>query len=93
MTIDTNFLPMPACAIQPIKAKMNDNENSTHLSVKIINDDLSTQCTLYWALLGADGQVNLYGNLFISGSSYQDWSGDNLFPFNYVATQLGLTFI
>ncbi|MHB8209066.1 hypothetical protein [Mucilaginibacter sp.] len=93
MTIDTTFKAMTACAIQPLKAKMNDAANSTHLGVRITYDDLLVVCTIFWALLGNDGTIYLSGDLTLGGTDYQGWSGDNMYPFTFAGTQLGLTFI
>jgi hypothetical protein len=93
MTIDTNFKTMTACAIEPVKAKMTDTESVTHLGVRIINDNLSTSCVLYWALMAADGTECLHGNAEITGNDYTNWSGDSLYPFAFVGALFNLTFI
>ena len=93
MTIDTTFTIMTASKIQPIKAIMSDTENSTRLGVRIASDNLLDICTLYWALFGEDGAVNLHGNIEITGDDYTAWAGDNSYPFTYSGQILGLTFI
>ena len=93
MTINTNFLGITAVAIQPVKAKKTDANDSTFLGVRSRGDNFSTHCNLYYAYLSDDGTVNLDGNLIINGDDYQKWTGDNTFPFTFAASKLGETII
>jgi len=93
MTIDTNFPYMTASKIQPIKAGYNDAASSTHLGIKLQGDDLSTHAIFHCALMDDDGSIYLAFNQIIAGDDYQNWGGDNLFPFTFVAGLNNLTLI
>lgn len=91
-TIDTTFKNFAAVKVVPFKAKFTDNLNVDHLCVKIINDNLKDNCTLYWGLADANQNIHDSGNVVITGEDYASWSGDNLFPFKYVAKLFNLVF-
>ena len=97
--IDVNFstrqnpIYLTACCVQPFLAKWNDDKQVTHLGVKIINDDLLTTCFLSWQLMDDNGLNLVNGNMEITGDDYKSWSGDNEYPFNYVANKLNVTII
>ena len=93
-TIDSTFKGMIiACKIQSFKAKWNDTINVDHVGVRIMNDNLKSICTLYWALLDSNAMVHLEGNETISGDDYKNWGGDNIFPFAFVGKLYNLVFI
>lgn len=92
-TIDTNFKKATACKIQPIKARFFDTVNVTHLAVSINGDDLKSRCILTWKLMDDRGVIYLNGTSVISGANYQTWSGNNLYPFTFIGSQLKLNFI
>lgn len=91
--VDTTFTKMTACKIVSFKAKWNDTTNVDHLGVRIISDDLKSVATLYWALMDSTGVVYYDSNDFIKGIDYTNWSGDNKFPFNYIANKNSIVFI
>jgi len=91
--IDTEFSFMAACKIQPVKANFNDQVESTLLGIKLFRDDLRTHAVLSCALMDDDGNIYQAFNVKIEGEDYQNWNGDNLYPFNYVGNQFNLTFI
>lgn len=92
-TIDTAFKSMTACKIESFKAKWTDTTNVDHLGIRSISDDFQTTCTLYWALMDSTGATHIDGNATISGADYQNWQGDNIFPFAFVGKLYNLVFI
>jgi len=92
-TIDTTFKGMTACKIESFKAKWNDTLDVDHLGVRIINDDLKSNATLYWALLDSNGRVHIDGNASISKDDYKNWDGSNIYPFTFVGRLYNLVFI
>lgn len=91
-TVDTVFKTITACKIQPFKAKFTDTVNATRVGVKIIADDLKSYSQLFWCLLDGNGNVLLSGNAIISGTDYQNWNGNNLYPFTFIANKYNLIF-
>ncbi|MGZ3753573.1 MAG: hypothetical protein ACXVAY_01360 [Mucilaginibacter sp.] len=92
-TIDTAYHAATACKIQPFKAKFNDTVNVTHLAAQITYDDLKANCSVAWKLMDDNGNVHMGGNAGIGGTDYQNWNGNNLYPFTFLGALLGLTFI
>lgn len=84
---------MTACKIQPVKAAFNETIDSTHLGIKLHSDDLSTHAIFHCTLMDDDGNIGQAFNIRISGEDYQNWGGDNVYPFTYVANQFNLTLI
>ena len=77
--------------IQPINVSIIDTTHAFGLGVRIVNDNLSNDCTLYYQLVDSLGH-NLYqGNIDVIGADYNNWTGDNVYPFTYVAGKLKLT--
>jgi len=92
-TIDTSIHHIAAVKLVPFKAKFTDTANVTHLGMRIIGDDMRSSCTFYYVLLMNDGATeSVNGNFTLCCEDYEAWSGDNSFPFQYIATKLGLTF-
>ncbi len=94
----------PYVQIEPIQVKFTDLVMAEALFVSIDYDDLYSTCTLLYRLgtlvpnLDDDGilinhnSVSLYhGRETVTGTDYTDWSGDNLYPFQFILTKLGLT--
>lgn len=79
-------------SIQPIQWKYNAPQ-ATDLNVRIIFDNLSNTCNLYWQLFAADSTQVDSGNLSITGDDYQNWDGNNDYPYTYVANKWGITII
>lgn len=92
-TIDTTFKTMAACKISPFKAKFVDTSNVTRLGIRIVSDDLKSSCTLYWVLFFADGTQSVEGNDTISGASYTNWNGSNIYPFTFIGLKYSITFL
>lgn len=91
--IDTSFKSITACKIIPFKAKWTDTVNVTHLGARIISDNLSYSCTIYWVLMDSTGTVHVDGNATISGDDYKSWGGDNIFPFSFVGKLYQIIFV
>jgi len=92
MTIDTNITEITSAIIQPVKVKFNDVADSTRLGVKIIFDDLTSTTRLVYVLMDAKANIYLSGNATITGASYQNWAGNNNYPFEFVADMIGVVF-
>jgi len=92
MTIDTNITEITAAIIQPIKAKFSDAADSCRLGVRILSDDLTSTATLIYVLMDASANIYMSGNTTVHGASYQNWSGDNEYPFEFVADLIGVVF-
>lgn len=91
-SIDTTFKFAVACKVQPFKASFSDTINVTYLSVMDQNDNLSTSCTFFYQLLDSKGAAHASGVFTCSGTDYQGWNGNNLYPFTYVGNKLKLSF-
>lgn len=91
--IDTLFKAMTACPIVPFKAQWTDTVNVSFLGVRIISDNLSNTCTLYWALMDTTGAVHVDGNATIAGANYAAWNGSNIYPFIFVGNLYNITFV
>jgi hypothetical protein len=77
--------------ITPVKAKFNDTVNCTRLYVRLFNDNLQTECSLYYELRDNAGAVYFTGKDTIGGDDYSGWDGNNEYPFEFEAGLLGLT--
>jgi len=91
--IDAAITGISAVPVQPFRAKFTDTTNTTHLGVRIISDDLKSECTLYWCFLDAYGHETMNGNATICCQDYNNWNGNNQFPFIFIANKFGLTFL
>jgi hypothetical protein len=93
MTINPAFKNGAAAAIQPIKANFRDAVLSTQLGVGSANDDLHSSCILQWKLMDDDANVYDSGAVALAGEDYQNWNGDNAYPFTYIGNLFNLTFL
>jgi len=94
--IDTafkSFGSITACKIQPFKAKFTDTVNVDHVGVRIVNDNLKTAANLYFALLDSAGLIHFEGYATVQGEDYQNWGGDNIYPFTFIGRLYNLVFI
>jgi hypothetical protein len=66
---------------------------SDSLNASIINDNLSTSCTLYWQVLDKDGSMLDQGNLSLDGEEYEAWDNSNEYLFSYIAEKLNIILI
>ena len=89
--VDTTVTSITACKVVPFKAKFTDTTNATHLGIRITSDDLKSNCKLYYCLLDANKTILVEGNKTISGTDYQNWSGNNIYPFVWLGALLGIT--
>jgi hypothetical protein len=81
--------------VTPVLWKRN-SPNVDTLSVYIVNDDLSSTATFAWVVSftvsGSTKTIPVdHGNVLMQGADYATWKGDNLTPFQYVASKLSLT--
>lgn len=90
---------MKTVNITPLAYKLNSPQPNT-LGVKLISDNLKDTASLYWEVassVAASGSTHASytvvdkGNVTVGGTDYSSWSGDNNFPFTFVAQKLGLT--
>jgi hypothetical protein len=79
--------------IKPFKAKFTDKENVTKLSLRIIGDDLTNSCSIYWALLSDVDEVKAEGNHSFSGQDYAQWDGGNDYLIKNLAAALPVEII
>jgi hypothetical protein len=74
--------------IQPIDYNGN-GVIATQLKVQSVNDDLATQCTFCWYLFDDNGTPVDNGSVQCMGADYTAWSGDNNYPYTFVAANIG----
>jgi hypothetical protein len=90
--------------IEPISVWKNGEQLETSLlNAIIVNDNLESACTFYYQLLtggqGTEampisvGQSVAEGNISLSGEDYLEWSGDNNYAYDYIASKLNLILI
>lgn len=78
--------------IVPIRATFIDTSDCTRLYVSI-RDNLSCEAHASWHLGCEDSTFHASGWCIIDDGPYTEWSGDNQFPFIFVANSIGLTII
>jgi hypothetical protein len=76
--------------IVPILWKRNC-ANASQLGAYISFDDLVSRADINWWLADANSNQIDTGFVSITGSDYQTWSGDNDFPYDYLANVLQVT--
>ena len=91
--IDTTVTSIAACKIVPFKANYTDTVNATYLGARVVMDDLRSICQLYYSLLDSKKNILQEGNVTIGGVAYQNWNGNNQYPFTFLASYFKLTFI
>jgi len=64
---------------------------ATQLVVSITSDNLIDTCQIYFELQNGNSNCLYYGNMSITGVDYQNWGGDNDYPYIYVANRYLLT--
>jgi len=90
--------------IQPVTIwKNGESQEANLLNAYIINDNLATACSFYYALCSSGqgiesmplliGQTLAEGNVTMDGKNYLLWNGDNNDAYSYIATKLNLTLI
>ena len=81
--------------IEPVEIRWGNNvvNTITSLEVVIIQDDLSNSCSLFYKVSDQNNTPISTGNMVIGGQDYQDWNGNNNYPYQFVANTLGLTLI
>ncbi len=66
------------------------NKNATILNAKAVNVTLGISAIFFYTLLNEQEQLS-QGNLTMSGDAYEQWSNDDEYAWDWVATQLNLT--
>jgi hypothetical protein len=90
--------------IEPITIwKNGESQEANLLNAYIINDNLQSSCSFYYALCSSGqgteelplviGQTLAEGNVTMHGENYLLWNGDNNDAYSYIATKLNLTLI
>ena len=90
--VDTSVYQIAACKIVPFKAKFSDTSNVTHIGARVVSDDLKTACQLYFCFMDSSHTILMQGNKTIGGQDYQNWNGNNVYPFTYLGILFGLTY-
>lgn len=85
--LDT-ILNLKYIEIQPFKVNFNDTINVTRLYVTSVNDNLIDQVILQYQLGDENSQIHYTQCIAMNGTDYQNWTGDNQFPFTFVLSQL-----
>lgn len=70
-----------------------DGPICTYIKVWSRNDDLTERCDFEWILFNSIGQVVTNGMIPCEEENYTTWTGDNNYPFTYVANIIGVELI
>lgn len=91
-TIDTTKINGVAVAkiTTPFAVKWNDTTKARYLGVQIMSDNLKSSSVFVYTLYAASGRNLDNGIVECKGADYTGWTGDNKFPFSFVATKLGI---
>jgi hypothetical protein len=92
MITDIDFNGVQTSPIQSFKPIFNGTD-VVRLGVRIKWDNLTDTCLFGWFLYDEDKNILLSGDQQCTRSDYQEWNGDNNFPFSFVGNKLGLIFI
>ena len=90
--------------IEPVTIwKNGESQEANLLNAYIINDNLQSSCSFYYALCSSGqgtealplviGQTLAEGNVIMSGQDYLDWDNSNEAAYVYIAEKLNLTLI
>jgi hypothetical protein len=79
--------------IVPVKVKFSDTVLCTRMYIKLLEDNLNSECSLSYELRDDMGNTHIRDIGRITGEDYTSWDGNNAFPFEYEAEVLGLTTI
>jgi hypothetical protein len=90
-------------SIEPVQIWVNGSvQNGTWINANIINDNLQSFATFYWAIFAdglepnTQGSQLSQGNLTINEPDYSVWDSTadiNLAAYQWICDQLGLTLI
>ncbi len=67
-------------------------KDAVTLNAYVVNLQLNTSATFYYALLSEQNETLSQGNLTMQGEDYQEWEQDE-FAWEWVAAQLNVTII
>lgn len=76
--------------VTPFQIKWNDTTKARYISVISASDNLTNSATFTYSFHAANGTRLDGGMVECKGADYASWSGDNKFPFQFVASKLGL---
>ena len=88
--------------IQPVSVWFNGQiKSATKFNLLIVYDNLSNSATFQWQLLEViddqDGSqytsIVSQNNILMDGQDYQDWDGNNEYPYTWAAKKLNLTIV
>ena len=66
------------------------NQQASILNAKAVNVTLGISAIFFYTLLNEQEQLS-QGNLTMSGDAYEQWSNDDEYALDWIATQLNLT--
>lgn len=91
-TIDTTKINGVAVSkiATPFATKWNDTTKARYIGVQIVSDNLKSGSVFVYTLYAASGKSLDNGIVECKGDDYTGWTGDNKFPFSFVATKLGI---
>lgn len=81
---------MKTVNIKPVKVSILNATPAVSLGAEIIKDDLQSQCVISFKLLDDKGNCVLGNTAVIEGEEYENWTGDNGFPFDFLLQKLNL---
>jgi hypothetical protein len=89
---DTTVKNYAVCKINtPFKAVWNDTSKAYYLHVNIAGDNLKDAAILNWVFFSKALKPLANGSVVVDSLDYQNWNGNNLFPFIHTATKLNIT--
>lgn len=78
--------------IQPTQTTTN-GPLCTHIKVWSTNDDFKKRADFEWILFDSIGQIVNNGLIPCEEDDYNNWTGDNKYPYTFVTNILNLTLI
>lgn len=92
--IDTAYKFATAVKVTPVKAKFDDSLNATHLSIRVLSEEIGgTYALLYVRLLNKDGEVVFERNFEVVGTQYPLFVASRMKAYTFAANKLKLTII
>lgn len=91
MIFDTEIKNSVAVKIVPFKVKYNHETEATHITLKIVDDNLQSKCLFYYSLIDGNNTVLDSGNIEMTGDAYSSWDGSNIAAFAHALDVLHLS--
>lgn len=80
--------------IQAVQSWTNGQSvEATIFNMYVIGGALGESASFYYALLDDSLQQVSQGNLIMSGESYQNWGSDDIYAWEWAASELNLTIL